>query len=251
MQEVLIPEQSLANFCAFLCEHTGGHYGLTPQGAMAYKTPASVWYSRTILSSLDRGTIIEALDDIRRSAGAPPSLASFTCETVDEDTPALMAEAGFTLRSTQIGMVYPTKNRKKQNRPGSEVVEIMRASEIVEWNAVVAESFPKADETEALRAVVDSNECIFYTVRADGRPVGTLLLHLDPSNAGIHEVAVLPAYRGKGLSRAIVEVSLDDAAARDIPLVSLQASELGFHVYLNAGFTRVSTLQTWQYEKTS
>lgn len=249
MRQILLPEESLASLCALLCESTQGRCGVTPQGAQSFFTPASVWYSRTQLSGLDGDAVREVLAGVKQQAGPRPSLVSFTAEAADEHIPALLEDAGFTPMAKQAGMVYTLSGQQCETGPGDAVVEQVKPADIAEWSAAGAQAFQKPDEAAAFAALVNSGECIFYGVRQGGKLVATLLLHLDPNNAGIHEVSVSPECRGRGFAKQLTQTALATLAARNIPLVSLQSSEMGEKVYGGLGFVRVSTLETWMYIK--
>lgn len=76
----------------------------------------------------------------------------------------------------------------------------------------------------------------FYNAYYQDTPAGTSLLIDHPEVAGLHWVATLPEYRGKGLGYAVSHRPLVDAKIRNLTEAVLLASELGKPVYDKIGF---------------
>ena len=72
-----------------------------------------------------------------------------------------------------------------------------------------------------------------------GRIAGTGVVIFFGKSAWLAHIIVRPDLRGRGLGSAIVWYCLEVAAARGVLTVSLVATELGFPVYIKAGFRTV------------
>ena len=70
----------------------------------------------------------------------------------------------------------------------------------------------------------------------DGTPVASASLFRCAGVAGIYNVATLPAARGRGIGRAIIQAPLEEAQGEGFALAVLQASAAGFPVYVDLGF---------------
>ena len=62
-------------------------------------------------------------------------------------------------------------------------------------------------------------------------------LHLEPRRGYILNVYVAPAYRRRGLARALTQQAIDWCRANGVRLVTLHASRVGRPVYEGMGFT--------------
>jgi ribosomal protein S18 acetylase RimI-like enzyme len=72
----------------------------------------------------------------------------------------------------------------------------------------------------------------------DGLPVASSMLFIKKDTAGIYFVSTLPAYRGRGMGLALTDYMMLYAKKLGLNLCVLQASELGFNVYMRAGFSK-------------
>lgn len=96
-----------------------------------------------------------------------------------------------------------------------------------------------------------SNDQLFYVGSLGNEPVGTALVVLDASTAGIYGVATLPAHRKKGISTSIMKQAVVDAKARGCDVVTLQVKQDSYveEFYRHLGFKRVFT--TGMYRRKS
>jgi GNAT superfamily N-acetyltransferase len=76
----------------------------------------------------------------------------------------------------------------------------------------------------------------------DNRPVSGAYAFNDGVVNGIYLVSTLPAHRGRGYATALTASAI--TSAPDLPAV-LQASELGYRVYLWLGFRQVGQYDMW------
>lgn len=72
--------------------------------------------------------------------------------------------------------------------------------------------------------------------RYNGQPVTASVLYLAAGVAGLQSVATLPQARGKGFGAAISLQPMLDARAEGYRVGTLQASGMGYPVYLRLGF---------------
>jgi ribosomal protein S18 acetylase RimI-like enzyme len=61
-------------------------------------------------------------------------------------------------------------------------------------------------------------------------------LHTEPERAYLLNFYVAPAMRRQGLARTLLQLSIDEAKARGIKVVTLHASKFGKPLYLQTGF---------------
>ncbi|WP_426750316.1 GNAT family N-acetyltransferase [Myxococcus sp. Y35] len=107
-----------------------------------------------------------------------------------------------------------------------------------ELNAVFADAFSDPDsylghapEDDYLRSVLGREETLVLVARVDDRVVGGLVAYELPkleqrrSEVYVYDLAVLEAYRRKGIARALMEQLRTLAAARGASVVFVQADD--------------------------
>ena len=62
-------------------------------------------------------------------------------------------------------------------------------------------------------------------------------------------VAVLPEGRGRGVSGRLMARALADAAEQGLETTTLQATKLGYPVYVKLGYADYGELQMWERRK--
>ena len=184
---------------------------------------------------------VNLVEDIRR--GVRPPLVMLA----EEEVPGLSKELedlGFVVKKRQNGMVMRAADyREKEQDPR---VERVAEEDLPQWSAVCTKGFGRAkDEWPTLQRFYRDPSCLFYGYRLDGQIVATLMLSLQPENAGIHEVSTLPEYRGRGCCRALLNRAITDARDLGYPVISLQASVYGEPIYADIGMEVVSHMVTY------
>ena len=69
------------------------------------------------------------------------------------------------------------------------------------------------------------------------------------SDCEIVFVAVLPEGRGRGISGRLMARALADAADQGLETTTLQATKLGYPVYVKLGYADHGELQMWERRK--
>lgn len=78
---------------------------------------------------------------------------------------------------------------------------------------------------------------------------GAIVKHLDDSYAEIRRLYVNPSYRGKGLSRRIMQILLHYAGEQQIPIIRLETGPKqieSIKLYENLGFSRCGCFGPYQ-----
>jgi GNAT superfamily N-acetyltransferase len=79
----------------------------------------------------------------------------------------------------------------------------------------------------------------------DGVAVATTWSFLHRDDCGIYAVETLPAYRRRGVARALVEHVLHSASRRGARTTSLQSTEMGRPLYERIGFRSAGRYEEW------
>ena len=80
------------------------------------------------------------------------------------------------------------------------------------------------------------------------RPVGETSLCIGAGVAGVVDVEVLEAYRGRGIGTALVHLAVQHAKRLGFRWAVLAATGMGSRVYERVGFQKVGTLSFWRYK---
>jgi GNAT superfamily N-acetyltransferase len=81
--------------------------------------------------------------------------------------------------------------------------------------------------------------------RVNGQPVATSRVSLGGGAAGLYAILTLPSHRGRGIGRAMSLAALRTAAGLGYRIGVLQASDLGYSVYLKLGFRDLFTYEIY------
>jgi GNAT superfamily N-acetyltransferase len=85
-----------------------------------------------------------------------------------------------------------------------------------------------------------------YLGSIDGETVGCAGAFAHETDCAIVFVAVLPEGRGLGISGRLMARALSDAAEQGLETTTLQATRLGYPVYVKLGYRDLGELQMWE-----
>jgi ribosomal protein S18 acetylase RimI-like enzyme len=80
----------------------------------------------------------------------------------------------------------------------------------------------------------------------EGETVGCAGAFAHESDCEIVYVAVLPEGRGRGISARLTAKAIEDARDQGLDTTTLQATKLGYPVYVRLGYGDYGTLQMWE-----
>ena len=106
-----------------------------------------------------------------------------------------------------------------------------------------AYSFDTPDFTNALQSLPD---LVIHVARVGGSPASCVGTYDHEGDAYIGFVATLPEARGRGLAGKLMALALHEARARGCTTTSLQATKMGYPVYLRIGYRDLGPLQMWE-----
>jgi GNAT superfamily N-acetyltransferase len=100
---------------------------------------------------------------------------------------------------------------------------------------------------ESLRAVVrgEPERCRAFVAWSGETAVGATLVFLGGECAGLHDVDVVEAHRGRGIGARLVDHSCRCAAESGAPSIVLLATGMGQRVYERCGFVEVARFGYW------
>lgn len=237
--------QSLTDSCAILAGHSAGM--AQEANYDAYFVPETFWYNRVCLRpGLTGPALEETLSAIAEQvkAGKLPFLLGFAEEDYPPETMApLLTALGYVPMVKQAGMYLSLVGRV--SAPADAHIQVVPADDIGPWADAIAAAFGKPPESEGLKLLAGDESSLFLRWMEGEEMLGGTLLMTKGDLAGIHEVAVFPQHRGKGIAGKLVNYALDLAAGRGCVHATLQASEMGEGVYQRLGMETVGSIATW------
>jgi len=124
-----------------------------------------------------------------------------------------------------------------------ETIEDQLAALEVDWEVWRHDEAERRRRAETERARFDpAGHVHHFAAYADGRPVGFGRAVDMDAGVALLGGAVLPAYRNRGVYRALVRARWEHAAARGTPLLVVQAGHMSEPVLRGLGFERHGVL---------
>ncbi len=127
--------------------------------------------------------------------------------------------------------------------PGFRIERVWNRSLAADWSRAVRVAFGFPDPvvaiyTEAMIQFGFGPDVPFehWVGYLDGTPVASASLFRCAGVAGLYNLALVPAARGRGIGRAIAQAPLLEARDEGFALAVLQASAEGYPVYVDLGF---------------
>jgi GNAT superfamily N-acetyltransferase len=132
--------------------------------------------------------------------------------------------------------------------PRVAVTEVLGGADLAAFQAIQAEVFdmtPAVTEAFLPERAVATEGIRFFLARHDGVACATAATTLSEHGAGIVGVATLPAYRRRGLGRAVTSAAVAWGAARGAGLAWLFPSAMARPLYEGLGFTALREHAVW------
>lgn len=115
---------------------------------------------------------------------------------------------------------------------------------IVEILQLAADQVPSNDEHRRMWEASRKTDWCTFVAYVDGIPAGRAsCASTTPGPLELLSAAVLPAYRGRGIYRALLRARWDEAVRRKTPLLVTQAGALSRPILERVGFKTVGAIQ--------
>jgi ribosomal protein S18 acetylase RimI-like enzyme len=108
-------------------------------------------------------------------------------------------------------------------------------------------AFAEGTSVRAIRRLGFGDDAPFrhFLCRVEGEPAGAATLSVGSGVAGLANIAVLPAWRRRGIGTAAAGAALLEARELGIRIAALSADPLGVGLYRKLGFREVSRHLTY------
>ena len=130
-----------------------------------------------------------------------------------------------------------SKNDLKQKDKGLlQVKEINSEKDIETWTNIASRSFGYQIDSSSIHHAAASSKVKLLLAFVDEQPAATAMLFDTGGIIGVHQVGVLPDFRGKGIARKLMKQVMELCVGLNGQYVTLQASVEGNGLYDSLGF---------------
>jgi GNAT superfamily N-acetyltransferase len=157
-------------------------------------------------------------------------------------------DAGLVRGEPVPGMLLPRLTGELSLPSGLTVREVDSLDLLRSFNDTCAAGFGISSEFFAAwdsPSMYRDLDATLYLGFVDERPVATALRYTSHRIAGVHNVATLPEYRGRGIGEAMTWSAALGGREEGCIASALQASAMGLPVYQRMGYRHVVDYQTW------
>ena len=162
---------------------------------------------------------------------------------------ALLAEAGFVADEAETFLVLDLEGSsiEAQAPPGIEIRRVNDEAGFADNVAVAGQAFDRPWPQDEVRARLADPNLALFVAYADDKAVGAGRLEASPGRAfaGLWGGAVAPAFRGKGIYRALVASRVEEAARRGCRFVAVDARETSRPILQRLGFEPLAGIRGW------
>lgn len=155
---------------------------------------------------------------------------------------ATLLRAGW-LRTYDIAVMATTSTACRIDRPSELAIHAAAPAEMVVWLRILARCFDLPEEPSLLAALQHGfaqGTAISYLAKWDGEPAACAQLLTAEGVGGIYAVGVLPAFRRRGIARALVAHLMQTAQSTcDHLCLQAVAESEAEHLYRSLGFQRL------------
>ncbi|MEV6247418.1 GNAT family N-acetyltransferase [Streptomyces sp. NPDC051742] len=105
-----------------------------------------------------------------------------------------------------------------------------------------------SDDVRGVTRLVERDPEALLLAVADGRIVGSVIAGWDGWRASLYRLAVLPSYRRRGISTALLRAADERFVAlggRRVDAMVLEENETGHHLWTAAGYRRQDQWRRW------
>ena len=194
----------------------------------------------------------DAIGHFRR-AGRPFSWWVGPADTPD-DLDRVLVGLGLTAAEGELAMAMDLAGLPPAEAlPGLQIARVRTRAELSTFATLSAGNWTPPDrdvvrfyELGAGALLSDGCPLALYLGWQDGEPVATAEATVAGGVAGLYNIATLPAFRRRGIGRAMTLRPLADARAAGCATAVLQAAPDGVSIYERAGFRAFGTITEYK-----
>jgi predicted GNAT family acetyltransferase len=168
--------------------------------------------------------------------------------------PEVLTAAGFTLAETETLMVLDLDQHAIEASvpSGIEVRRFATADALADVATVALAAFGETFDglIAELEARLPLGTLAFYLAYDGALPVAAARLEMPQQGefAGLYGGGTVPAYRGRGIYRSLVQARAQEARARGYRYLNIEAASASKRILERLGFAAVSVVSTWHWQ---
>jgi GNAT superfamily N-acetyltransferase len=231
-------------FWVLLAESTGGRIwqrnGIT--AAIVPGSPKRSFFNSVLYE--DPGSMVASVDEVSR-VYAEAGIEAWTVwvPEADAEVASALEAAGHRLDATPRAMAMPISDLQAPDPDPELEIREEPDSELISSLNEVAYGFAPG-EFPVMWGVLAGLR--IYLGSIDGETVACAGAFANGGDCEIVFVAVLPEGRGRGISGRLMARALADAEEQGLETTTLQATRLGYPVYVKLGYADYGELQMWE-----
>lgn len=153
--------------------------------------------------------------------------------------------AGYTPGGEAREMVLDLADAREPRPAAAVQVREAGAGDLEAWCALAGAVFGTGAREEAAvqLPLIRRVGHVPFLALVEGVPAATALVSPGEGTGGVHDVATLPAFRGRGLGAAVTWACVERARAWGLARLALYASPMGAPIYGRLGFRTLGILR--------
>lgn len=148
----------------------------------------------------------------------------------------LLVDCGFGVLFEQTAMYLDLEQCQVTSEPGLEVRSIGLERDVRIWVDIVSRSFGYEVDKVVIQKMAVNPDIQLLMAYIGNHPVAAVLLFMTEDVMGVHQMGVVPEYRGQGIARKLMQDVVKRACQTPARYLTLQASSAGEHLYKTLGF---------------
>ncbi len=161
------------------------------------------------------------------------------------DLESLLTSNGFEIRSEQKAMYLDLKDYPVKAQSTLKLAPVSSGQDIDIWTDIASTSFEYKIDPAVIRKVAVDPDVRLLMAYVDDRPVATIMLFMTDTICGIHQLGVLPEYRGQGIAGKLMQDIIALCSTLNGRYITLQASMAATWLYKALGFTQQFNIHNW------
>ncbi len=190
----------------------------------------------------DSASIAHGIKQLPKTCIVPvPDLRDATTIALE----SLLASNGFEVLSEQTAMHLDLKDYPVKVQSTLKLASLSSDRDIEIWTDIAATSFEYEIDMAVIRKVAVDPDVQLLMAYFDDRPAATVMLFMTNNVCGVHQLGVLPEYRGQGIARKLMQDIIAMGSTLNGRYITLQASNAAAGLYKGLGFTQQFKIRNW------
>ena len=159
---------------------------------------------------------------------------------------SMLKNNGFTIISEQMAMSLDLNKHPIMPQYELDIIRIEAEQDINIWTNIASKSFQYEIDISIPKKIVVHPDVKLYMAYINDKPVATAMIFDTDDVTGVHQIGVLPEYRGHGVASKLMHNIINLCTQKSSRYITLQASTAGEYLYHKLGFKRQFKILNYQ-----